>query len=191
LNLLVEILKDIQNSNSQLKSLITIYKNIQTSAGPVKGPLCKIEEVARYIRESNSKFNYITRDHIIELFFKDKERRLMIVDREYIYYRRVSYVQPPQTLYFGTVKALIFRIQKYGIKSNTKGFIRLYDTVDAAKNFAKQFATRPGDEIVALAVDASSAFSDGSKFSTHETGEYIVTKIESNYVKGIVRDQNA
>jgi hypothetical protein len=182
LNLTTEILKEIAtNPDSQLKEILHIFND----------KMCRIEHLATYIKNNNQKLNYLTRDHIIELFFKDRERRLMIVDHIFIYYRKICYVQPPDTLYFGTVQALINKIKDFGIKSHTKGFIRLYDTIPAAKNFAKQFANRQGDVIVVFEVDAMQAFTDGNKFSTHEPGEFIVAKIEKEYVKGLVKsDEN-
>lgn len=158
-----------------------------TPALPLQeGNLVKISDLINYIVTSDTRLSYIDRDHIIELFFKDRERRLLIVDKDYIQYRFVTYVQPPETLYFGTVKNLAERMMNSGLKSKTKGFIKLYSSIEAAKQFARQFATRDGDVLVALTVDASTAFAEGTKFSTHKEGEYIAVRIDPINIKGMV-----
>jgi RNA:NAD 2'-phosphotransferase (TPT1/KptA family) len=73
-----------------------------------------------------------------------------------------------------------------GLKSKTKGFLKLYSTMEDAKEFAKQFANREGDVLVALEVDANRAFTEGTKFSTHKDGEYIVVRVDSHCIKGVI-----
>jgi len=174
--LTVDTLRDHQNEDSQISKIIP----------KVNGNMCKIEDLCKYLKEKNPRIDYIDRDHIIELFFKDRERRISIVDREYVQYRSISYVQPPSTLYFGTVKNLVGRMQTSGIKSRTKGFIKLYDSPESAKEFAKQFANREGDIIVAVKVNAGSAFTEGTKFSTHNKGEYIAVRIDRRHIEDVV-----
>lgn len=179
--LVVDILRDFQDSESQISKLIPREN----------GNLCKIDDLCKYIVEKNPRLSYIDRDHIIELYFKDRERRILIVDKDYAQYRSISYVQPPSTLYFGTVKNLADRMLTSGLKSRTKGFVKLYDTPEKAKEFAKQFATREGDVIVAIKVDSGAAFSEGTKFSTHNDGEFIVVRIDKRHTKEVLEfDEN-
>jgi len=180
-----------KSRNDMLQALFITVDTLKTvkdiEGFPVQeNNLVKIEDLISYIKRVDPKLSYISRDHIIELFFKDRERRLLIVNRDYIQYRFVTYVQPPQTLYFGTVKNLAERMMKSGLKSKTKGFLKLYNTVNGAKEFAKQFANRKGDILVALEVDTERAFAEGVKFSTHKEGEYIVVRIDSHCIKGVI-----
>lgn len=168
------------NTLKQIKDKGVVPNGIQVE----RDNLVKIENLVEYIKNTEPRLSYINRDHIVELFFKDRDRRLLIVDKDYVQYRFVTYVQPPETLYFGTVKNLAERMSLSGLKSKTKGFIKLYSTIEGAKDFAKQFATREGDILVALQVDAAGAFTEGTKFSTHKDGEYIVVRIDPRHIKG-------
>jgi len=179
--LAVDTLRDFQDSDSQVSKIIPRGRN----------NLCKISDLCNYIAELNPQLSYIDRDHIIELYFKDRERRILIVEKEYAQFRCISYVNPPDTLYFGTVKNLVERMQNAGLKSRTKGFIKLYDTPEKAKEFAKQFATRDGDIIVAVKINAKVAFSEGTKFSTHNEGEFIVVRVDKRYIQEVLEDTEA
>jgi len=172
----VDTLRDFQDPDSQVSKVIP-HEN---------GDLCRIDELCNHIIKQNPHLSYIDRDHIIELYFKDRERRISIVDKDYVQYRCIFYVQPPSTLYFGTVKNLIGRMQVSGLKSRTKGFIKLYEDPNKAREFAKQFANREGDVIVAIKVDAGSASKDGTKFSTHNDGEYITVRVDKKHLKDAI-----
>jgi hypothetical protein len=171
--LVVDTLRDFQDPESQVSQVIPRHKD----------GLCSIDDLCGYVIESNPRLSYMKRDHIIELYFKDRERRILIVDEIYVQFRSISYVQPPETLYFGTVKNLVPRMESSGLKSRTKGFIKLYDTPEKACEFAKQFATRDGDVIVSVKINAGAAFGEGTKFSTHNDGEYIVVKVDKRHIQ--------
>ncbi|MBD3261273.1 MAG: hypothetical protein GF334_06245 [Candidatus Altiarchaeales archaeon] len=126
---------------------------------------------------------YINRNHIVELYFKDRDRKILINGSDRIKYKEVRYVKPPDTLYFGTIENLVDRMREGGLRSTTKGYVKLYDTPEGAFTFGGKFATREGDKVVALAVDAGAAFTDGLKFSTYIKGEYIAVRVDKKYLK--------
>jgi RNA:NAD 2'-phosphotransferase (TPT1/KptA family) len=142
---------------------------------------CLIDDLCEKIKEIEPSLKYINRNHIIELFFKDRDRKVLISGLDKIKYKEVKYVQPPETLYFGTVEALAPKMLEFGVRSNTKGYIKLYSTPERACDFAKKFA-REGDKLVSLSVKAGLAFSEGLKFSTFQEGEYIAVQINRRYL---------
>lgn len=142
---------------------------------------CLIEDLCNKIKEKDSSFGYLNRNHIIEFFFKDTRRKILISGRDKIKYKNIRYVQPPQTLYFGTINSFSYKMRKYGIRSNTKGYIKLYETPEKACEFAQKFVKR-GEETIAIAIDAEKAFSEGLKFSTFIDGEYIVVQLNKRYI---------
>lgn len=143
---------------------------------------CLVDDVCNEIKKIDPSLSYINRNHVIELFFKDKDRKVLVSGLDRIKYKEVKYVQPPEILYFGTVDALAPKMKINGIHSSTKGYIKLYDTPERACEFAKKFA-REGDKVVSMRILALSAFSDGLKFSTHQPGEFIVVQIQKIYIE--------
>lgn len=123
-------------------------------------------------------------NHVVELYFKDTNRKILISDYDKIRYKQVKYVQPPAILYFGTLSGLISRMQASGIHSSTKGYIKLYDSKETAADFARKFISKPGDKVSVLEINTGAAFSDGLRFSVYKPGEFIVVKIESKYLTG-------
>jgi len=142
----------------------------------------KIDAIVAFLKWRFPELYYINRNHIIELYFKDRDQKILINGEDLIKYKIVKYVQPPQTLYFGTLKNLVERMKESGLKSHTKKYIKLYETAEMAEDFAKKFATLEGDEVVVLEVNAGRAFSDGMKFSTYKEGEYIIVKVDRKYI---------
>jgi len=142
----------------------------------------KIDDIVSFLKYQFPELSYINRNHIIELYFKDRDQKILINGEGLIKYKIVKYVQPPQTLYFGTLKNLADRMKESGLKSHTKKYIKLYETSELAEEFAKKFATREGDEVVVLEINAAKAFSDGMKFSTYKEGEYIIVKVDRKYI---------
>lgn len=139
-------------------------------------------EVCEVLKEKHPELSYINRNHIIELFFKDRDRKILINEENQIKYKEIRYVQPPDVLYFGTLKNLSERMVSSGLKSKTKGYIKLYDTPEKAKNFASKFAVRDDDEVVVMEIDAAGAFSEGMKFSTYNEGEYIIVRVDRKFI---------
>jgi RNA:NAD 2'-phosphotransferase (TPT1/KptA family) len=142
----------------------------------------KVDDIVALLKWRYSELSYINRNHIIELYFKDRDQKILINGDNLIKYKIVKYVQPPQTLYFGTLKNLAERMKESGLISHTKKYIKLYETAEMAIDFAKKFATRQDDEIVVLEVNAGKAFSDGMKFSTYKEGEFIIVKVDRKYI---------
>lgn len=140
-----------------------------------------IDELCEMIKTSNEKLNYINRNHIIEFFFKDRDRKILVSGLDRIKYKEIRYVKPPDILYFGTLEYLVPKMKMAGIRSNTKGYIKLYDTPEKAKDFAQKFIEN-NDKVVTLTIDAKSAFSNGLKFSTFKEGEYIIVNVNKKYI---------
>jgi putative RNA 2'-phosphotransferase len=142
---------------------------------------CLIEDLCQAIKDKDDSLGYMNRNHVIEFFFKDVDRKFLISGVDLIKYKDVRYVQPPDILFFGTVENFIPKMRMNGIRSNTKGYIKLYSTPQQAQEFAKKFA-REGEKLVAIEINAKKAFSDGLKFSTFQDDEYIAVQIHSRYI---------
>lgn len=142
-----------------------------------------IDELCEIIKKSDDKLGYINRNHIIEFFFKDRDRKILISGLDKIKYKEIRYVKPPDILYFGTLEHLLPKMKIAGIRSNTKGYIKLYDTPEKAMTFAQKFIKiEEKDKITTITIDAQSAFSDGLKFSTFKEGEYIIVYVNKKYI---------
>lgn len=149
----------------------------------VKDPqgFCLISDLCGMIKEKSDRFSYLNRNHIIEFFFKDTDHKILIFGLDKIKYKDIKFVKPPEYLYFGTVENLLQRMKLQGIRSITKGYVKLFETPENACGFSKKFA-REGEQTAALKINASKAFSEGLKFSTFNGGEYIVAQIISRYI---------
>ena len=73
-----------------------------------------------------------------------------------------------------------------GIFSSTKRYIKLYTTREGAENFATKFMTSKGDTLSVLAIDAKKAYESGVRFSTYSDGEFIVSEVKKEFIKGIL-----
>lgn len=142
---------------------------------------CLIDDLCRKIIEIDNTLGYINRNHIIEFFFRDIDRKILISGVDQIKYKDIRYVCPPDILYFGTVSNLVSRMKEHGIRSNTKGYVKLYSSPEKACEFAKKFA-REGEETSAIKINARDAFSEGLKFSTFIQDEFIVVQITRKYI---------
>lgn len=187
--------KDSFSKKKFIRKIPTLYRNqeeLNKALSIVKGALSdsdmlykdlegfvQISDVVELLKKT---FEYVNSTHVIELFFKDNEGKILINGDDRIKYKVVKFVKPPKKLYFGTLENMRSRMLEHGLKSNTKGYIKLYDTEDRAILFASKFATKDGDKIITLSVDAETAFSDGLKFSTYIDGEYIVVKVDKKYL---------
>lgn len=139
-----------------------------------------ITELCSLLKQKSPALDYINNNHIVELYFKDKDRKILISGIDQIKYKDVRYVLPPDVLYFGTTRALVDKMVSFGIRSGTKGYIKLYETPEKAANFAKKFSLQ--ETPVVLKIDSRAAFSDGLKFSTFLDGEFIAVRIDKKYI---------
>lgn len=185
-----------KNVNDFKRALLTVIDLLREAAEKDAGSIkmgdfqidldadgfAKVDDIVAFLKWRFSELSYINRNHVIELYFKDRDQKILINGEDLIKYKIVKYVQPPQTLYFGTLKNLAERMRDSGLKSHTKKYIKLYETTEMAEDFAKKFATREDDEVVVLEVNAGRAFSDGMKFSTYKDGEYIIVKVDRKYI---------
>jgi len=145
-----------------------------------------LDSLCAKIKEALPSLGYLNKNHIVELFFKDKSRRILINDVDGIKYKEIRYVQPPDTLYFGTFDYLAGRMKSNGIRSSTKGYVKLYETPKEAMEFTARFKS-DNQTIVSLKIDAKGAFTSGTKFSTYKVGEYIAVKIDEKFIQEVVR----
>lgn len=145
--------------------------------------VCSIDEVCEKIHTIDSHLAYLNRNHIVELYFKDRTRKIFITGYDGIKYKEIKYVKPPDTLYFGTLNKLASKMRQFGIKSSTKGYLKLYETPEQAADFARKFIGSQDDKVVTIEICAAEAYTNGLKFSTFKPGEYIVVRVEPKYIK--------
>jgi RNA:NAD 2'-phosphotransferase (TPT1/KptA family) len=174
LDLTVQILGDSQKEEAGSSKCLAV-----DSEG-----FCRIPDLVEYLKE-HPELDYINSTHVTELYLKDFERKILINGDDRIKYKIVKYVKPPENLFFGTLESLKGRMIDSGIRSNTKGYIKLYATKEQARFFASKFVKSPNDPVVLLGVTSGEAFTDGLKFSTYIEGEYIVVQIDKKYIKQI------
>jgi len=148
---------------------------------------CSVDGLCERIKSIDPELAYINRNHVVELFFKDKDRKIFVTGYDDIKYKEIRYVQPPETLYFGTLNKLVGKMKQFGLRSSTKGYLKLYGTPELAADFARKFMSCPEDRVVVLSIDALGAFSSGMKFSTFKNNEYIVVRIDQKFIKGDVK----
>ena len=170
LELVTQALRDIQEEG---------YNSVHPALKMDSDGFCTIEGVTSFLKEH---MDYVNSTHVVELFFKDKDRKILINGDDRIKYKIVKFVKPPEKLYFGTISSLKHRMVESGIRSKTKGYVKLYDTEERAISFASKFTTDPDDVVVTLAVDTERAFSDGLKFSTYIEGEFITVQVDKKYL---------
>lgn len=172
-------------SQEHLKSALKLTTDLLNSSTIKKDTdgLCSIDELCEKLKSLDPHLYYINRNHVVELYFKDSERKIFICGYDGIKYKEIRYVQPPDILYFGTIERLVERMKKSGIKSMTKGYLKLYSTPEGAVEFAGKFVSNPADKIVVLAINAIAAFTSGMKFSTFKPNEYIVVRLDSKFIK--------
>jgi RNA:NAD 2'-phosphotransferase (TPT1/KptA family) len=145
-----------------------------------------IDALCEKIKNLNKGLDYINRNHIVELFFKDRNRRILIGGYDLIKYKQIKYVKPPDTLYFAALKWLSDKMTRNGIRSEARHYVKLYETVELATEKGQRLIKSDNDQLVLIKINAGKAFEEGLKFSTYETGEYIVIKINPRYILGEV-----
>lgn len=134
------------------------------------------------LRESEG-FNYITSNHIVELYFKIYSRDLIISGEDKIKVKEKHVVEPPEYLYFGTLESMYSMFMRNGVRSKTKGYIKLHKTPDEASEYAKKFLKDRRDKTGCLKIKANKAFKEGLKFNMYDlNSEYVVSKIDPSYI---------
>lgn len=168
--------------SAALISAVHILKNRAPNVSFDSNGYCKINEVCEALKKRMPFLSYIDRNHIVELFFKDNQHKVIFNGQDLIKYKIKKVIEPPDILYFGTLWNLARKMRNRGIFSSTKKYIKLYESPERAQLFASKFATQSKDRIIALGIDAKSAYKCGTKFSTYEDGEFIVSKIEKEHI---------
>lgn len=170
--------QDLQKTSTHL---IEILKS-RTKIKPKENDFFLISDCLSFIKEEEPDLRYLNSFHIIECFLKDPKRRLIINGSDFIKIKKVNYVRPPDVLYFGTLDHLVDSMKIRGISSNTKGYIKLHDSIQKAEEFASKFIKTGLEKICVLTVDAGKGFEEGLIFSTHIEHEYIVREIPKKYI---------
>lgn len=146
----------------------------------------KLNDVCDILKKRMPFLSYINQNHIVELFFKDRQRKIIFKNESLLKYKLKTYIDPPDVLYFGTLINLVPKMRDKGIFSSTKKYIKLYTCREDAEKFAKKFAIHSGDTISILEIDSKKACSMGSRFSTYEEGEFIVSEVKKEFIKNII-----
>ena len=176
-----------QNDLEQaLYVVIDLFKEKKDTLATDEGGYVSVEWLCVYLKSKCPNLSYINSSHIVELFFKDPERCILVNGVDKIKYRYIRYVQPPEVLYFGTTKALAAKMRVNGIQSGTKGYVKLHDSPARAVSYASKFMSNPAVEAAVFKVDTARAFSDGWKFSIFNEGEYNIVRIDKKYLIGEV-----
>jgi len=172
----------IHHMKAALKSTIevlTVDKSLEITD---KG-FYTVPDLIAYLKSKHKELYYIENQHIVELFFKDYTKKILLDDSgTLIKYREVHYVKPPEILYFGTMEHLINLMSHNGIKSNTKKYIKLFTSANEAIEHASRFKVKDRDSLIALKINTELAFSDGFRFSSFKENEFIVSNIPSKYI---------
>lgn len=143
-------------------------------------------DVCASIKKRMPFLGYINHNFIVELFFKDSQRKIIFKDENLIKYKIKTYVNPPDVLYFGTLANLAEKMKGKGIFSSTKKYIKLYSSRESAEKFAKKFAIHNDDKVSVLEIDSKKASEVGVRFSTYEEGEFIVSEVKKEFIKGVL-----
>jgi hypothetical protein len=167
------------------KALLTVIDLLSNNALPQnEAGMCSINELCVRVKEIDPHLHYINRNHIVELYFKDRDRKIFICGLDEIKYKEVRYVAPPDILYFGTLSKLVGKMKLHGLRSSTKGYLKLYDTPEHAADFARKFINSPDDKVVTLTINAKAAFTEGMRFTTYKPHEYVVVRIDRKFITG-------
>ena len=172
--------------DTALISSVHLLRNNIASLDKDEDGYFNVKDLCDALKRRMPFLSYITKNHIIELFFKDKHRKIIFKDQNFLKYKLKVYLCPPDELYFGTLTNLANKMKDRGIFSNTKKYVKLYCSKDNATSFAKKFAIHKDDKISLLVIDAKKAYGDGLKFSTYEEGEYIITNLKKEYIKEVI-----
>lgn len=184
----------LYKTGNDLKRAITSTIDILTGKVPEvqadEHGYYQIDDICTYLRGAHPELDYINHNHIVELYFKDTNRKILINGFNRMKYKEIRYVKPPDTLYFGTVENLVPRMLHNGIHSSTKKYVKLHGSFEAATNFGQKFLQRENDEVAVLEIDAGAAFTDGMRFSVFEDDEYIIVRVDRKYIRGRYYPEN-
>ena len=178
-----------QNSNDLKSALIITVHLLRDNLASLprdEGGYYHINDICEILKKRMPFLQYINKNHIVELFFKDKFRNIIFKNDTYLKYKLKVYKDPPEELFFGTLTNLALKMKDKGIFSSTKRYIKLYTTVEGAKNFATKFMTNKSDTLSVLTVDAKKAYDSGVRFSTYSEGEFIVAEVKKEFIKELL-----
>lgn len=188
-----EILKDgfplatlFKNSTDFSSALISVVQILRGKNPPElfdQNGYCRVTDLCDLLKRRMPFLGYINRNHFVELMLKDKQRKITFFGSDLIKYKIKKVVEPPTTLYFGTIHNLATKMIDNGIFSSTKKYIKLYDSHEKALMFASKFITSIQDRVAVLEIKAKEAYNKGLKFSTYEEGEYIVSNVDKEFIE--------
>lgn len=147
--------------------------------------LCHLADLVEALQEDNLDFDYLTSAHLIECYLREPEEMYRL-EEGLLGLCLDNKVSPPGVLYFGTVESFRARMSRRGIMSQSRRYIKLYDTEEAALGFSVRFSS-DGDPACTLTIDAASAYRDGVDFSASAVeGEYFTAQISPRYILGAI-----
>lgn len=179
---LATLFKTPTDLSAALISTVHIFKNQGPNIPFDPNGYCTVTNLCAALKKRMPFLCYINRNHIVELFFKDSQHKIIFNGPDLLKYRVKKVTEPPDTLYFGTLWNLARKMKDRGIFSSTKKYIKLFESPKQAQSFATKFATQSKDKIVALEIDSKAAYERGARFFTYEDGEYIVSGIEKEHI---------
>ena len=89
-------------------------------------------------------------------------------------------IEPPETLYHGTVKKFMASIEELGLKKMNRQYVHLSETLETAMNVGG----RRGQPII-LHVQSGAMYRNGFKFYRSENGVWLTDSVPWKYLKPI------
>jgi RNA:NAD 2'-phosphotransferase (TPT1/KptA family) len=172
--------------NTALISIIHLLRDNIANLDKDNEDYYKSEDVCATVKKRMPFLSYMDQNHMVEMFFKDNQRKIIFKNESLIKYKIKTYMNPPDVLYFGTLTNLVEKMKDKGIFSNTKKYIKLYASKEDAEKFAKKFVAHGENKVSILEIDSKKAFDTGSRFSTYEDGEFIVSEVKKEFIKGVI-----
>ena len=135
----------------------------------------------------DSTLEYCGIEHLTEVYLnRDPEGIFRFEYQKNLFgYRFADITTPPKFLYFGTNEAVIHSVLNFGLRSQTKDFVRLFDDASIALSYSKRFSQREDDvDLRVIKISAEEASNDGSSFvRSRRPGEYFVDRVSKKYLQ--------
>lgn len=178
--------EDYRTATSLL--LVILSKAQILGKEPDEDGLYRIQDVVSAIQSENTDLDYVTRDHIIEIYLKDSMRMIVLdVEHDLVGHAGGGMAIPPDLLYYGTTANVAEKIRARGLQSTNKPFLPLSAFEDDAKKKCSWYVHNQGAELAIVVVDAKMAYEDNVKFSySGRQGEYLVDRISPRYIINII-----
>lgn len=145
-----------------------------------------IEDVLDFITEENPSLDYVGEDHLVELYLRHSPSLFFMEEDSLVSLRPKDYgkeVEPPEILYFGTVRGVSDRVMEQGLQSQKRDFTVMTESEEAAVKRALQFGKKLNDEPVVLEIFSKEAYGEGTEFLVGgRKGLYMASRISKKYI---------